>query len=166
MSGFTIRLGCREDADDLVQLVDGVYREYGDEIDLEGYDRDLLDIEGAYREVGGEFVVLEQEGKVMGAHATQPVDREAGVVTFRRLYLRRELRGSTAGKELMDWAVGWSREAGFRRVEFWSDTRFDRAHRFFERYGFVRGGIRDVEEGKLSFSEYFYAMELSPVEMV
>ena len=60
----------------------------------------------------------------------------------------------------MDWAVEWSREHGFRRVEFWSDTRFERAHRFFARYGFVRGGIREVVEGKLSFWEHHYSMDL------
>lgn len=159
---FTLRPGYREDAAALAALIDGVYREYGDEIDLNGYDRDLLDVEACYRAAGGEFVVLERGGQVAGAHATQPVDRDRGVVTFRRLYLRKELRGTAAGKELMDWAVGWSRARGFRRVEFWSDTRFERAHRFFERYGFVRGGIRQVVEGKLSFAEYFYAMDLSP----
>ena len=141
-------------------MIDEVYREYGDEVDVEGYDGDLLNVEGAYREVGGEFVVLEAAGRIIGAHATQPVDREKGIVTFRRLYLPLRIRGTGAGKFLMDWAVGWSREHGYGRVEFWSDTRFERAHRFFERYGFTRGGIRHVEEGRLSFSEYHFSMEL------
>lgn len=155
-----LRLGTNGDGEQLVSLIDTVYREYGDEVDLDGYDGDLLDVEGAYREAGGEFVVLEKEGVVVGAHATQPVNREEGIVTFRRLYLPPEMRGTGAGKLLMDWAVEWGRENGFTRVEFWSDTRFERAHKFFERYGFVRGGIRHVEEGKLSFSEHFFAMEL------
>ena len=108
----------------------------------------------------GEFVVLEEDGEIVGAHATQPIDLEKGLLTFRRLYLPARVRGSGAGKFLMDWAVGWSRDNGYRRVEFWSDTRFSRAHRFFERYGFERGGIRHVEEGKLKFSEYFFALSL------
>ena len=155
----SIRPATREDEPQLVRLIDEVYREYGDEVDLEGYDRDLLDVEASYREVGGEFVVLEEDGRISGAHATQPVDRDEGVVTFRRLYLPPRNRGTGAGKALMDWAVGWSREHGYRRVEFWSDTRFARAHRFFADYGFVRGGIRHVEEGKLSFSEYHFSMD-------
>ena len=157
---WNIRPGRKEDAEDLTRLVDEVYREYGDEVDLEGYDRDLLDVEDAYRNRGGEFVVLEVDGVVVGAHATQPIDQEAGIVTFRRLYLPKKMRGTEAGKLLMDWAVDWSKEHGYRRVEFWSDTRFERAHRFFERFGFVRGGLRVVEEGKLKFSEHHYAMDL------
>ena len=160
MPEFRIRPGVRSDADALVALVDGVYREYGDEVYLEGYDRDLLDVEESYRAKGGEFVVLEVDGQVRGAHATQPVDVERGIVTFRRLYLPPELRGTGAGKLLMDWAVEWSRQKGFHTVEFWSDTRFERAHRFFERYGFVRGGIRHLEDGPLSFSEHQFTMEL------
>jgi putative acetyltransferase len=156
---WNLRLARNEDSEELVRLVDEVYREYGDEVDLEGYDGDLLDPEGAYRAKGGEIVVLETD-HIVGAHATQPVDEAAGIVTFRRLYLPEELRGTGAGKLLMDWAVDWSRGQGFRRVEFWSDTRFERAHRFFERFGFVRGGIREVAEGKLVFSEHHFSMDL------
>ena len=94
---WIIRTGTNADSEALVALVDGVYREYGDEIYLEGYDSDLLDIEGSYRACGGEFVVLEVDGKVVGAHATQPIDGEAGLLTFRRLYLPAELRGTGAG---------------------------------------------------------------------
>ncbi len=155
---WILRPGNREDGPGLIALIDAVYREYGDEVDVNGYDRDLLDLEGSYRDVGGEFVVLEEAGEVVGAHATQPVDQESGVLTFRRLYLLARLRGTGAGRVLMDWALEWSRTNGYHRVEFWSDTRFSRAHRFFERYGFVQGGIRQVEEGKLKFSEYFFAL--------
>ena len=158
--GWNLRAARDEDSAAVIAVIDAVYREYGDESDLEGYDRDLLALEESYRGKGGEFVVLEVDGEVVGAHATQPIDVQAGLLTFRRLYLRRTMRGCGAGRLLMDWAIDWARTHGFRRVEFWSDTRFERAHRFFERYGFVRGGMRKVEEGKLSFFEHFYAMDL------
>lgn len=157
---FSIRPGTNEDGEALIALIDAVYREYGDEVDVAGYDRDLLDLETSYRAKGGEFVVLESDGRVVGAHATQPIDRDKGILTFRRLYLYPKWRGGGAGKALMDWALEWGRAEGYRRVEFWSDTRFDRAHRFFERYGFVRGGVRHLEEGTLKFSEHFYALDL------
>ena len=157
---WILRPARREDGPGLVRLVDEVYQEYGDEADVEGYDRDLLDVDAAYRAEGGEFVVLEKQGEIVGAHATQPIDREQGLLTFRRLYLPESMRGTGAGKVLMDWAIKWSREHNFTRVEFWSDTRFARAHRFFEGYGFVRGGTREVVEGKLTFSEFHYGMDL------
>ena len=161
-NGWVLRPARNDDAEAVIALIDGVYREYGDESDLEGYDRDLLSLDESYRGKGGEFVVLEVNGEIVGAHATQPLDENR--ITFRRLYLPPAMRGTGAGKALMDWAVEWSVAHGYQRVEFWSDTRFSRAHRFFERYGFVRGGIREVEEGKLSFSEHFYSMDLPVTE--
>lgn len=155
-----MRPGRKEDAEELIRLVGGVYREYGDEVYLEGYDGDLLDVEESYRSQGGEFVVMEREGEIVGAHATQPVDVERGIASLRRLYLQPEMRGTGAGKALMDWALEWCREHGFRRIEFWSDTRFERAHRFFERFGFKRGGIRHIEDGPLSFAEHHFSMNL------
>lgn len=157
---WKLRRAKNEDSASLVELVGTVYREYGDEVDVDGFDRDLLAVEDHYSDKGGEFVVLEAQGRVVGAHATQPVDRGEGLVTFRRLYLFRDFRGCGAGKLLMDWALDWSRERGFRRVEFWSDTRFERAHRFFASYGFKRGGVRQVTEGRLSFFEHFFARDL------
>lgn len=75
------RLASNLDCEELVELIDGVYREYGDEADLEGFDRDLLDVEEAYRGRGGEMVVLEEDGRIVGAHATLPVDGEAGYMS-------------------------------------------------------------------------------------
>ena len=61
----------------------------------------------------------------------------------------------------MDWAVGWSRDHAYSRVQFWSDTRFEQAHRFFERYGFTKTGeTRNMDDGALPYSEYFFTMEL------
>ena len=95
---WILRPGRRKDGPGLVRLIDEVYREYGDEADVEGYDRDLLDVEAAYRDKGGEFVVLEEDGEIVGAHATQPIDPEKGLLTFRRLYLPARVRGSGAAQ--------------------------------------------------------------------
>ena len=61
----------------------------------------------------------------------------------------------------MDWAVDWSIKNKFHRVEFWSDVRFKRAHSFFEKYGFVKSGeIREMNDGALPYSEFFFYMNL------
>jgi putative acetyltransferase len=60
----------------------------------------------------------------------------------------------------MQWALDWARKQGMQRIEFWSDTRFARAHRFFARFGFQRDGrIRTVEDGWLPYQEYFYFLD-------
>ena len=158
----TLRPATDADSEALVSLITAVYHEYGEVMFTEGADSDLLDLEARYAGRGGAFVVLEDEGgEIVGSHATLPIEGRDGLLTFRRLYLDRSLRGSGLGKDLMDWAVDWSRANSFRRVEFWSDTRFETAHRFFERYGFTRSGeVRDMDDGALPYSEYFFFMDL------
>ena len=158
-----LRRATNQDSPELIALIDTVYREYGEVMHTAGADSDLLEIEGRYSGKGGDFVVLQDgENTIVGCHATLPIDTGIGLLTFRRLYLEKSLRGSGHGKSLMDWAVEWAREKEYRQVEFWSDTRFSAAHRFFETYGFERTGeIRDMDDGALPYSEYFFRMELA-----
>jgi len=150
------------DSQALIDLISRVYDEYGEVMHTAGADSDLLTIEASYADRGGAFIVLEDDtGKVVGSHATSPIDPDSGLLTFRRLYLDRSLRGQNYGNQLMDWAIEWSRDHGYKRVEFWSDTRFVHAHRFFNRLGFTKTGeIRDMDDGALPYSEFYFCMDL------
>ncbi len=156
-----IRPAAGNDQQALIELIDSIYRQYGDRICLDGADRDLLDLETAYTACGGGFVVLDDHGQVRGSHAVLPISLSNGLCTFRRLYLDPPLWGSDWGKQLMDWAVDWARQQGFQRVEFWSDTRFTRAHRFFHRYGFRSDGrVRHLQDGWQPYSEFYFSFDL------
>ncbi len=154
-----IREATDADSPAIVEVIGGVYREYGDLLDLDGYDRDLLAIEERYAGRGGAFVVLEVEGRIGGTHGVLPVAGRAGVVVFRRLYLDRSLRGRGHGRRLMDWTIDWARSRGFHRVEFWSDVRFEHAHRFFRQFGFERGEVRAATP-EIPYDEYAFWLEL------
>jgi len=148
------------DVSQVIALIDGVYREHGDVICLDQADSDLLSVGARYTARGGAFIVLDDRGTVRGTHAVLPLE-EPGVCTFRRLYLARELRGGGWGRRLMQWAMDWAIEAGFQRIELWSDTRFTRAHRFFERSGFRRDGrVRQMDDGAAAYEEYFFSRDL------
>jgi putative acetyltransferase len=156
-----LRPATSQDSDAIAALIADIYQENGEELCPEGGDADLLDIEASYAGRGGAAVVLLDGGKVAGCHATLPIDPDAGLITFRRLYLRRDLRGGSAGRELMQWALDWARDRGYRNVQFWSDTRFTRAHRFFERFGFRKTGrIRDMDDGSMPYSEFEFVLAL------
>jgi len=160
---MNLRRATNHDSPALIGLIDAAYREYGEVMHTAGADSDLLEIEGRYCGREGDFVVLEDgQQNIVGCHATLPIDPAAGLLTFRRLYLKKSLRGGGHGIRLMDWAVQWAREKEYRRVEFWSDTRFTPAHKFFDTYGFERTGeIRDMDDGALPYSEYFFRMNLT-----
>lgn len=166
-----IRLATNADSDGMVQLIDGILQEYGDRICITpgGSEADLLDIEAGYRSKGGEFWVLEScsddtdgQSQIVGTHATRPDPKNpTEVCTFKRLYLHADLRGSNWGRDLMQVTIDWAKEQKFRRVEFWSDTRFERAHRFFEKFGFQKSGeVRHMTDSVVPYSEYFFFLEL------
>jgi putative acetyltransferase len=157
----TLRSARPDDRDGIIALIDRVLGEYGDRLVLETLDCDLLDIEGCYVAKGGAFVVLEEAGRICGTHAAVPDPGRSGVCVLKRLYLDAALRGGPWGAQLMQWSIDWARAHGMQRIEFWSDTRFARAHRFFSRFGLQRDGrIRTVPEGWMPYQEYFYFLDL------
>ena len=156
-----LRPVCPEDQIAIMALIDAVYHEYGDRLCLENADRDLLDIDTHYVKAGGAFVVLDDAGHVHGTHAVRPEVTRAKVCVFRRLYLAAALRGGPWGAQLMQWAIDWAQAHSMHRIEFWSDTRFTRAHAFFARFGFQRDGrIRPMDDGWVPYQEYFFYLNL------
>jgi putative acetyltransferase len=62
----------------------------------------------------------------------------------------------------MQWAIDWAQTRDMRRLEFWSDARFTRAHAFFGRFGFQRDGrVRSMHDGWMPYAEYFFFRELA-----
>lgn len=158
---MNLRQANNEDADVIISLIDETYQKHGDKIWLEGYDSDLLDIEDNYFNNGGHFVVLEKNGTIIGTHATQPINLPEGLLTFRRLYLKPEYHGTEASHTLFKWAMDWAIKQQFKRVEFWSDTRYNRAHNFFKKYGFAKtGAIQHLEDAPDPYSEYQFFLDL------
>lgn len=157
----TIRHATVSDQPAIIELITAVYEEYGERMCLEGADADLLDLDAAYAAKGGEFVVAEQGDRIVGSHATLPIDVEAGVITFRRLYTASDTRGSGLGDMLMQWALAWATEHGFKQVVFWSDTRFTRAHSFFAKLGFVKGETREMNDGHEPYQEFRFTKQLA-----
>ena len=64
----TFRPANEADQPAIIELITNVYHEYGEQMCLDNADKDLLDIEASYRGKGGEFVVCEMDGQIVGAH--------------------------------------------------------------------------------------------------
>jgi RimJ/RimL family protein N-acetyltransferase len=61
----------------------------------------------------------------------------------------------------MQVTIDWAKEQGMRRVEFWSDTQYLRAHRFFEKSGFtITERVREMHDGLQPFRERFCFRDL------
>ena len=124
----------------IVDLIGAVFAEYGMTFDPGAYDADLRDIPGYYLEPGGWFGVLVDGGRVVGTVAVLPTGATACEV--KRLYLHPDYRGQRHGRALMEHALRWADERGYRVVVAWSDERLPEAHGLYRRLGFEQFGER------------------------
>lgn len=155
-----IRAGRDEDGAALVALIGACWAEYpGCVMDVEGENPELLALASYFSQAGGALWVAEDGGRVVGVVGTRPA--EAGAWELCRMYVAASARGTGLADALVRRVETHARDGGARRLVLWSDTRFDRAHRFYERHGFVRqGGIRPLFD--LSHSiEFGYAKPLA-----
>lgn len=162
---LSIRSATNADCNGIIALVDSILGEWDDSVCLENAESDLLDIETNYFAKGGAFWVLtvdeHDEQRIVGSHGAMPGGESENACHFRRLYLHPDLRGTQWSHRLMQTTIDWGREQGFERVEFWSDSRFDRAHRFFSKFGFQRDGrTREMHDSHESYDEHFFFLEL------
>ena len=147
-----VRPATNTDRAAVIKIIGDTFQEYGDRLCLEGAESDLLDLEANYQEPDSAFVVVEIEDEIIGSHAVQRI--EGGKFTFKRLYIRADNRGGGAGDFAFDWALKKARQLGAEEIEFWSDTRFKRAHRFFKKYHFIKGEERHMTDSFQPYSEF------------
>ena len=166
-----LRLANIQDLNGISALIDSVLQEYGDHICLDGAEADLRDISSNYFDRDGMFWVLvkqdaepnrsDMKSPIIGCHAALANPNQKHVCNFKRLYLAKPFRGTQWGHRLMQIAIDWATESGFERIEFWSDTRFHRAHHFFKKFGFqLSGQSRVMHDSHQPYEEYFFYLNI------
>jgi len=109
------------------------------------------------------FIVLEQAGCIVGSvGCSQSGATPAGpVFELKKLYLDSGLRGQGWGRRLAEWVDLQAREGGAAAVELWSDTRFETAHRVYERLGYRMTGKERPLNDLSDSAEFHFWKELS-----
>ena len=109
----------------------------------------------------GRMWIADEGERVVGSIAM--VDAEPGVGQLRWFLVVPEARGTGLGKRLLDAALGYARERGFRHLYLWTFADLDGALRLYERAGFtvterktdfVWGAERTELRMDLELSEY------------
>ncbi|WP_319420734.1 GNAT family N-acetyltransferase [Pleurocapsa sp. FMAR1] len=98
---FIIRDWQKGDRMAAAEVIRTVLEEYGLPWQPELADRDVIEIESAYLETGGEFWVVEKNSTIVGTAAYQPISRGQNAVEIRKMYLLPEIRGKGLGKYLL-----------------------------------------------------------------
>lgn len=155
-----LRAGRDDDADDFIALVGACWAEYpGCVMDLDGEVPELRALASYYAGQDGALWAAEQDGRVVGMVSTKPLGDGAWEIC--KMYAYPGQRGTGLARSLIEAAEHHARARGATAMKLWSDTRFDRAHRFYEKCSYVRSGpIRVLDD--LSHSlEFAYAKPLS-----
>ena len=148
------------DADQVIDLVRCCYAEFeGVVFDLDSELPELRAPATWAESRDGSFWVVEIDNKIIGSIAVVPAADPAGV-ELQRLYVRSAIRSGGIGTKLCELVEAQAPERGVSFIELWSDTRFEAAHRLYERLGYVRGpGTRDLND-KSNSTEYYYRKPL------
>ncbi len=141
-----LRAGRDEDAAGFIALIGACWAEYpGCVMDLDGEVPELRALASYFAGQGGALWAAEQGGCVVGMVGTRPLGDGAWEVC--KMYTYASQRGSGLAQALLAVAEGHARGQGATAMRLWSDTRFDRAHRFYEKCSYVRAGpIRALDD--------------------
>ncbi|QEL23117.1 GNAT family N-acetyltransferase [Bosea sp. F3-2] len=106
------------------------------------------------------WVVDAPNGGIAGSLGVIPVPEQNAVELF-KVYVAPAWRGAGLAQALFAEALAFAEAGGFGEMMLWSDTRFVRGHRFYEKLGFVRWpGERYL--GDISFTwEYHFRKPLA-----
>ena len=118
---FVIRDWQKSDRDSAASVIRQVLTEYGLPWQPETADQDVIAVESAYLETGGEFWVVEAKNqKIVGTAAYYPISKGNQAVEIRKMYLLPEVRGKGLGKYLLQQLETVIKNRGFR--EIWLET--------------------------------------------
>jgi GNAT superfamily N-acetyltransferase len=154
--GWLIRSGYDADGPAIVALIWACWSAYSGltmEVDLEMPELHALGT--YYVGQGGRLWIAEAGTKVGGMIATRPIDEATWEIC--RVYVNPPLHGSGLGHVLLDRAESHAIAEGADRLVLWSDTRFERAHRFYEKRSYVREGPVRVLNDISASMEFCYA---------
>jgi GNAT superfamily N-acetyltransferase len=136
-AGRLIRPGHDADGPALIALIWSCWSLYpGILMDVDLEMPELRTLATYYARHGGALWVAETVGGVSGMIATRPLQGSEWEIC--RVYVDPAQHGSGLGHALLDIAEGHAAAAGARRLVLWSDTRFERAHRFYEKRAYRR----------------------------
>jgi GNAT superfamily N-acetyltransferase len=150
-----LRAGRDEDAAGFIALIGSCWAEYpGCVMDVDGEVPELLALASYYAGQGGALWVADADGAVVGMVGTRPLDDGAWEIC--KMYVAAAQRGGGLASVLIEAAEAHAQASGATHMKLWTDTRFERAHRFYEKRGYVRHGpLRELSDISNSV-EYHY----------
>jgi GNAT superfamily N-acetyltransferase len=163
MTDWHIRPGQDADGPGIIALITTCWSAYpGLHLDVDGELPQLHALATNYENLGGALWIAEADGRIVGMIAVQQEQRTIWEIC--QVYVDPPLHGSGLGHGLLDRAERYAIEGGAATLHLWSDTRFARAHRFYEKRSYVRRGPVRVLNDLSNSLEFGYAKPVNGVE--
>jgi putative acetyltransferase len=112
-----------------------------------------------YQRLGGQLFVAETDGAVIGSLAAV-MTGVPGTGELFKVYASSAHRGSGLAQRLYAEGEDLLRARDAREIILWSDTRFARGHRFYEKLGFVREPVERYLADASASWEFFFRKKL------
>ncbi|MGK7920497.1 MAG: GNAT family N-acetyltransferase [Trichodesmium sp.] len=133
---FLIRNWQQNDRKIAANIIGYVLSEYNLNWEPEGADKDVLEVEKFYQNIGGEFWVIEKQEKIVGTAAYYPIERGNKAVEIRKMYLLPEIRGQGLGKFLLKELENRIAERKFQEIWIETATVLQEAVKLYESNGY------------------------------
>ncbi len=96
---------------------------------------DIADFQCAYRDNGGDFLVMTEGGRIIGTGALRRLEDTVGEI--KRVWLLAEYQGKGLGYQMMMRLLALAREKGYLKVRLETSPAYQpRAFAFYQRLGF------------------------------
>lgn len=158
---LSLRPARDDDGPALAQLIAACFAEYEGCLYASAEFPELAAPASHYVGRGGFLRVATEGERLVGSLAAVPVP-EQGAVEVSKVYLAAALRGRGGAQRLMAEAESFAAALGARRLVLWSDTRFARAHRFYEKLGFTPQPVTRYLADVSRTWEFRYERALAP----
>jgi putative acetyltransferase len=135
---FLIRDWQPGDRHPVANHIQAILIEYGLTNEPVGADQDVLTIEDSYWAKGGEFWVIESQGRLVGTAGYYPVNRGENAVEIRKMYLIPEARGKGLGRYLLQSLEKAIIAKGYTHAWIQTASALKEAVQLYERNGYER----------------------------
>lgn len=152
-SNVVVRPWCESDREAVIAMISARYEEVGAKLNIKGVDEDLVEVNYYWRKAGGEFMVLERDGKVVGSIAARPIADHARAAQLDRFFLLPEAEGKGISLHLLKWALEWCLSRQIRVIELWTKKKRWWAHKIYKKLGFEHNGV--IKEIKGTAAPYY-----------
>ncbi|MBV1911787.1 MAG: GNAT family N-acetyltransferase [Kangiellaceae bacterium] len=122
-----------------IKIAAELFRDYqvqlGVDLCFQGFEQELATLPGKYAAPTGAILLAYHEEQVIGCVAVRPTDNQ--ICEMKRLYVRDEFRGLSAGNKLANAIIDKAKELGYQKMQLDTLERLGSAIGLYKKIGFV-----------------------------